>query len=224
MRNPAAVIFDFDGVIADSEMLANLVLAEELTRLGLPTTLEQSYARYVGTRWDEMIALIEDALCRPVPEDWGAHLSAAMMARFRSDLAEVPGAGAFIRALGERPRAIASSSSPARLAVCLEVLRLAEAFGPHVFSAELVKRGKPHPDIYLLAADRIAVRPADCLVIEDSPSGVKAAKAAGMHVIGLLAGAHIQPGHDARLRAAGADHLAGSWAEVEVIAGRASQH
>ncbi len=218
MLDPAAVIFDFDGVIADSEMLANLVLAEELTALGLPTTLEQSYARYVGTRWDEVIALIEEALGRPVPEDWGARLSAAMMARFRRDLAEVPGAGTFIRALGERPRAIASSSSPARLALCLEVLGLAEVFGPHVFSAELVTRGKPHPDIYLLAAERIAVAPEACLVIEDSPSGVKAAKAAGMHVIGLLAGAHIQPGHDARLRAAGADHLANNWADVAALA------
>ena len=217
MRDPAAVIFDFDGVIADSEMLANLVLAEELTRLGLPTSLEQSYARYVGTRWDEMIALIEAALGRPVPRTWRAHLSETMMARFRSDLAEVPGAGGFIGMLGERPRAIASSSSPARLAVCLDVLGLAGAFGPYVFSAELVTRGKPAPDIYLLAAERLAVAPEACLVIEDSPSGVKAAKAAGMVAVGLLAGAHIRPGHDARLIAAGADHLANSWEEVAAL-------
>jgi len=214
LRDFAAIIFDFDGVIADSEMLANLVLADELTRLGLPTTLEESYARYVGTRWDEMIARIEAGLGGPVPEAWGDHLSDTMMARFRSDLAEVPGAGAFIAALGERPRGIASSSSPARLALCLEVLGLGAAFGPHVFSAELVTRGKPHPDIFLLAAERLAAPPSACLVIEDSPSGVTAAKAAGMTVIGLLAGAHIQPGHDARLRAAGADHVARSWAEV----------
>lgn len=210
----AAVIFDFDGVIADSEMLANLVLAEELTRLGLPTSLEQSYARYIGTRWDEMIARIEAALGRAVPPDWGAQLSDTMMARFRRDLAEVPGAGAFIAMLGSLPRGIASSSSPERLALCLEVLGLAEAFGPHVFSAELVTLGKPAPDIYLLAAERLGVAPEACLVIEDSPSGVKAAKAAGMEVVGLLAGAHIQPGHDARLRAAGADHLAPGWDAV----------
>jgi HAD superfamily hydrolase (TIGR01509 family) len=210
----AAVIFDFDGVIADSEMLANLVLAEELTRLGLPTSLEQSYARYIGTRWDEMIARIEAALGRAVPPDWSAQLSDTMMARFRRDLAEVPGAGAFIAMLGSLPRGIASSSSPERLALCLEVLGLAEAFGPHVFSAELVTLGKPAPDIYLLAAERLGVAPEACLVIEDSPSGVKAAKAAGMEVVGLLAGAHIQPGHDARLRAAGADHLAPGWDAV----------
>lgn len=210
----AAVIFDFDGVIADSEMLANLVLAEELTRLGLPTSLEQSYARYIGTRWDEMIARIEAALGRAVPPDWSAQLSDTMMARFRRDLAEVPGAGAFIAMLGSLPRGIASSSSPERLALCLEVLGLAEAFGPHVFSAELVTLGKPAPDIYLLAAERLGVAPEACLVIEDSPSGIKAAKAAGMEVVGLLAGAHIQPGHDARLRAAGADHLAPGWDAV----------
>ncbi len=211
MRDPAAVIFDFDGVIADSEMLANRVLAEELTRLGLPTTLEQSYARYVGTRWGEMMALIEQALGRAVPEGWGDQLSDIMMARFRRDLAEVPGAGAFIARLGTRPRGIASSSSPARLAISLEVLGLTEHFEDRVFSAELVERGKPHPDIFLLAARGIGVTPEACLVIEDSPSGVTAAKAAGMEVIGLLAGSHIQPGHAERLRAAGADHIAPSW-------------
>lgn len=214
MRDPAAVIFDFDGVIADSEMLANLVLAEELTRLGLPTTLEECYARYVGTRWGEMIALIEAALGRAVPPEWGGHLSDTMMARFRRDLAEVQGAGAFIRSLGQRPRGIASSSSPARLALCLGVLGLADAFGANVFSAERVERGKPAPDIYLLAAERIGVAPQACLVIEDSPSGVRAAKAAGMEVVALLAGAHIRPGHDKRLREAGADHLAESWEAV----------
>ncbi|WP_073977139.1 HAD family hydrolase [Erythrobacter donghaensis] len=214
MHRHAAVIFDFDGVIADSEMLANAVLAEELTALGLPTSLEESYARYVGTRWAEMIALIEAGLGHALPPGWDERLSARMTARFRRDLAEVPGAGDFIRALGEMPRAIASSSSPARLAQCLEVLGLAPAFGPHVFSAELVANGKPAPDIYLLAAERLAVAPEACLVIEDSPSGVQAAKAAGMEVVGLLAGAHIRPGHDARLRAAGADHLAASWGAV----------
>lgn len=214
MRPPAAIIFDFDGVIADSEALANLVLAEELTLLGLPTTLEQSYARYLGTRWHEMIALIETGLGRSVPEDWGDTLSARMMARFRRDLAEVPGAGDFIRSLGQRPRGIASSSSPARLMLCLDVLGLAEEFAGTVFSADMVARGKPHPDIFLLAAERLAVPAEACLVIEDSPSGVKAAKAAGMQVIGLTAGAHIQPGHDARLLAAGADHVAPGWAQV----------
>lgn len=218
MRDFAAIIFDFDGVIADSEMLANLVLAEELSRLGLPTTLEQCYVRYVGTRWDEMIARIEEGLGVPVPEAWGDQLSATMMARFRSDLCEVPGAGAFIAALGDRPRRIASSSSPARLALCLDVLGLGAVFGPNVFSAEMVARGKPAPDIFLLAAERLAAAPEACLVIEDSPSGVTAAKAAGMTVIGLTAGAHIQPGHGARLRVAGADHVAASWAEVAALA------
>jgi HAD superfamily hydrolase (TIGR01509 family) len=222
MHQPAAIIFDFDGVIADSEALANLVLAEELTRLGLPTTLEQSYARYLGTRWHEMIALIEEGLGRSVPDNWGDTLSRRMTARFRRDLAEVPGAGDFIRSLGPRPRGIASSSSPERLALCLDVLGLAGEFAGTVFSADMVARGKPHPDIFLLAAERLATPPEACLVIEDSPSGVKAAKAAGMRVIGLTAGAHIQPDHDARLLAAGADHVAPGWAQVRDLVSMAS--
>jgi beta-phosphoglucomutase-like phosphatase (HAD superfamily) len=145
LRDFAAIIFDFDGVIADSEMLADLVLAEELSRLGLPTTLEQCYARYVGTRWDEMIARIEEGLGGPVPEAWGDQLSATMMARFRSDLREVPGAGAFIAALGDRPRGIASSSSPARLALCLDVLGLARLSAPTCSAPKWSRAASPRP-------------------------------------------------------------------------------
>jgi HAD superfamily hydrolase (TIGR01509 family) len=210
----AAIIFDFDGVIADSEALANRVLAEELTALGLPTTLEQSYARYLGMRWGEMLAAIGEGLGRPVPGDFADHLKAATFARFRRELREVPGAGEFIRAQAHQPRGIASSSSSERLALCLDVLGLGGEFAERVFSADMVARGKPHPDIFLLAAERLAAPCEHCLVIEDSPSGVVAAKAAGMQVIGLCAASHVAPDHAHRLTAAGADLVAHSWADV----------
>ncbi|GIX20472.1 MAG: haloacid dehalogenase [Erythrobacter sp.] len=211
---PAAIIFDFDGVIADSEALANQVLAEALTDLGLPTTLEDCYARYLGKRWGEVLALAAAGLGRPLPDDFAAQLEQATLERFRRDLREVPGASAFIRALGALPRAIASSSAMARLHLCLDVLGLGAAFGDAVFSADLVERGKPHPDIFLLAAERLAIAPEACVVIEDSPSGVIAAKAAGMRVIGLYAASHLTAGHAARLGDAGADALAGSWEDI----------
>jgi HAD superfamily hydrolase (TIGR01509 family) len=150
----------------------------------------------------------------PPPADLGDKLKAATLARLRSDLSEVPGAGAFIRSLGDRPRAIASSSSADRLALCLEVLGFSAAFEGRVFSADMVARGKPEPDIYLLAARALAVDPRCCTVIEDSASGVIAGKAAGMRVIGLCAGSHVRPGHAERLQAAGADHVAESWEAV----------
>jgi beta-phosphoglucomutase-like phosphatase (HAD superfamily) len=91
-------------------------------------------------------------------------------------------------------------------------------FGEHVFSADMVARGKPHPDIFLFAAARLGVSPHRCLVIEDSTGGIKAAVAAGMTAVGLCAASHIRDGHDVKLRDAGAVHLAKSWEEVEGIA------
>lgn len=84
--------------------------------------------------------------------------------------------------------------------------------------SDMVSRGKPHPDIFLLAADKLGMNPGSCLVIEDSASGIKAAVAAGMTAVGLCAASHVRDGHQLRLREAGALHLANSWDEVEKIA------
>lgn len=209
-----AIIYDFDGVIADSEILANVVLAERVTQLGLPTTVEQALARYVGRRWPEVVTLLEADIGMPLPHDFSDGLKTAILDRFRAELREVPGATAFIRRYPALARGIASSSSVDRLGVCLEKLGIAEDFAGAVFSADMVERGKPHPDIFLHAAKQLGVVPARCLVVEDSPSGVRAARAAGMTAVGLLAGAHIGADHERRLREAGADHIAASWEAV----------
>ncbi len=211
------LIFDFDGVIADSEALANTVLAEAVTALGLPTTLDDSLTRYVGKRAAEVIAAIESGVGRPVPDGFAEALLAATLERFRIDLREVDGARAFIVRYASLPRGIASSSSMERLRLCLDVLGLAEIFGDNVFSADMVPRGKPAPDIFLLAAERMRVAPALCLVIEDSPGGVRAGAAAGMTVIGLCAGSHVRDGHAERLLEAGAAYAVASWDEVAAI-------
>jgi HAD superfamily hydrolase (TIGR01509 family) len=213
-----ALIFDFDGVIADSEAIANTVLAEIVTGLGHPTTLDQSLARYSGSRWDEVIAEIEAAIGKPLPSDFSGQLKLATLERFRTDLKEVSGATNFIRHFSHIPRCIASSSSIDRLQLCLSVLELEAEFGNHVFSADMVARGKPHPDIFLFAAGKLGVSPDECLVIEDSAGGIRAAVAAGMTAIGLCAASHIREGHDAKLRDAGAAHLAQSWSDVEHLA------
>jgi HAD superfamily hydrolase (TIGR01509 family) len=213
-----ALIFDFDGVIADSEAIANTVLAEIVTGLGHSTTLDQALARYSGRRWDEVVAEIEAALGRSLSSDFSSELKHATLDRFRTDLKEVSGAANFIRRFSHLPRCIASSSSIDRLRLCLSVLELEAEFGGHVFSADMVARGKPHPDIFLFAAGRLGVRPDRCLVIEDSAGGIEAAVAAGMTAVGLCAASHIREGHDLKLRAAGASHLAHSWPEVERFA------
>jgi HAD superfamily hydrolase (TIGR01549 family) len=213
-----ALIFDFDGVIADSEAIANTVLAEIATGLGHPTTLDQSLTRYAGSRWDEVIAEIEVAIGKPLPSDFSGQLKLATLDRFRTDLKEVSGATNFIRRFSHIPRCIASSSSIDRLQLCLSVLGLEAEFGNHVFSADMVAQGKPHPGIFLFAADKLGVSPNECLVIEDSAGGIRAAVAAGMTAIGLCAASHIREGHDAKLRDAGAVHLAQSWSDVEHLA------
>jgi beta-phosphoglucomutase-like phosphatase (HAD superfamily) len=213
------LIFDFDGVIADSEVLANTVLARAISNLGLPTTLDDALTRYMGKRWQDMVAAIEDGVGRPVPDDFSDDLKAAILARFRTGLREVTGASAFIRRFMIVPRCIALSSSIDRLRLCLDVLGLADAFGGNVVSAEMVTRGKPAPDIFLLAAKTIGVGASDCIVIEDSIGGVRAGVAAGMTVIGLCAASHLRDGHADKLAAAGATYIARTWQDVpEIVA------
>jgi HAD superfamily hydrolase (TIGR01509 family) len=214
-----ALIFDFDGVIADSEVLANTVLAEVVTELGVPTTVEDSYRSYLGKRFSEIIAEIEKTIGETLPQSFAAQFQARTLDRFRQALEPIPGVREFITKLNHVPRCIASSSSPDRLAVCLDVLNMTSLFDGRVFSASNVERGKPHPDIFLYASDRIGVPPRECIVIEDSPGGVTAARAAGCIVLGLLAAGHIRDDHGMSLKKAGAHYLALDYLEIERIVG-----
>ena len=213
----SAIIFDFDGVIADSEVLANAVLAEFVTELGVPITVEDSYRDYMGKRFHEVVAAIEKSVGRQIPQSFGEQWQVRTLARFRQDLAPIAGVREFIAKFVAMPRCIASSSTPQWLAVSLEILEMTELFEGHVFSALNVARGKPHPDIFLHAAAKIGVSPRECIVIEDSASGVIAGRMAGSTVIGLLAAGHIRDGHGARLKDAGAHYLAADYGEVERI-------
>src|SRR5215469_180451 len=212
-----AIIFDFDGVIADSEVLSNATLAEIVTELGIPTTLDDAYRDYMGKRFHEVIAAIEQALGRSLPEGFADDCQRRTLSKFRTDLRPVKGVREFIATFQALPRCIASSSSPDRLAFCLEVLDMQTLFQGRVFSASTVARGKPHPDIFLHAAAEIGVQPERCIVIEDSASGVIAARAAGATVVGLLAAGHIRDGHGAVLADAGAHCVAHTYGEIEEV-------
>lgn len=211
------LVFDFDGVVADSEILANTVLAELVTELGTPMTLEASLATFMGKRAEDVIAAIAATTGGPAGDAVGRELTRRTLARFRSELREIRGVRDYLAAFAGLKRCIASSSSPDRLAACLDILGLAEAFGEHVYSASQVPRGKPHPDLFLHAASRLGVAPAEAIVIEDSEGGIRAASAAGMTPIGLLAASHIGSGHEARLRDAGAQYIARDYRELEMI-------
>ena len=216
---PALFIFDFDGVVADSELLANTGLAEALCAIGLPTTLEDSLQRYMGRRWADNRERIAEALGRTATEEELASCQAGVRTALAGELAEVRGLSAFLDRFDAVPRCIASSSGGTWIAGALGRLGLAERFGDRLFSAQRVARGKPAPDLFLLAAAEMGVSPADALVIEDSAPGVEGARAAGMRVVGLCAGSHIRPGHADRLAAAGAHRVVESYAELAAMLG-----
>ena len=178
---------------------------------------EEAIARYSGLRWADCHRRIEADTGRSFDCDTlGGLVDAAVEARLEL-MQPITGIGAFLDGQAGRPLAIASSSEKAFLDSTLRRLGLAGHFGDHVYSAARFERGKPHPDIYLHAARGLGLDPAACLVIEDHPVGAAAGAAAGMTVIGLLAASHIRAGHDGRLRAAGAHHVARDYAEVAEI-------
>lgn len=216
MIPPAAIVFDFDGVIADSELIANRSLAESLTAIGLATTTQDCLRDYCGHNWSETARRIETRLGAALPSDFREQYRERSRARFARALTPVDGVGDFLERTAKFPRAIASSSSSEWLALALARMGLADHFGPHLYSADGLARGKPHPDIYLAAAEGLGVEPSQCLAIEDSPIGARAAVVAGMTVVGLVAGGHIadREAHGAQLSAVGVHFVTGSFEQL----------
>jgi beta-phosphoglucomutase-like phosphatase (HAD superfamily) len=208
------IIFDYDGVVADSELLNNAVLADLLTKAGLSTSLDEALAIYMGKRWLDCRPLIEARLGGPCPDDLQAEWMRQCYSRAPAELEPVAGFVEFLAGRNER-RCIASSSPPDWIELGLRCFGVTGTFGGPIFSAAVhVTRGKPHPDLFLHAAEAMGADPARTLVIEDSEPGVLAGVAAGMTVVGLCAGGHIRRGHAERLRQAGAHHVAGDYGTI----------
>ena len=216
---PAAIIFDFDGVVADSEVRANLSLSESLTAVGMPVTYDESLRDYYGHNWQETERRIVARYGRPLPADFRETHRARARARYMEGFDAVPGVADFLGSLRSMPRAIASSSRAEYIGWALSLFGLGHHFGKHVYSADGWDRGKPHPDIYLAAAKGLGVDPAACLAIEDSPTGAQAAIAAGMTVVGFCGAGHIvdRAGHGAMLQEVGVHHVALTFDEVAAL-------
>lgn len=217
----AGLIFDFDGVLVESEYLGNRHLAELLTKLGHPTTTDEALDHYVGLSGPDFIAAIEARIGQALPPEFHLLRRAEDERVLREGVDEVAGAVAFVRALPpDLPKAVASSSSTEWIKRHLDHIGLRAAFGDKVFSGkEHVARGKPAPDLYLHAAERIGVPIERCAIIEDSPVGVTGALASGAHVIGLAAGAHCRPDHGETLLRLGAHEVAAGFDEVARLVG-----
>jgi HAD superfamily hydrolase (TIGR01509 family) len=210
------LIFDFDGVLIESEHAGNLHTAEYLTALGHPTTAEQSMTNFMGLAGNDFTAAIEQWIGRTLPEDFHTARREEDERVLNEGIEAVAGAIAFIESLPpDLPRAIASSSSMKWIETHLDHLGLRRHFGDLVFSGrEHVARGKPAPDLYLHVAAAMGVPIERVAIIEDSPVGVTGAVASGAFVIGLAAGSHCFDGHGERLRGLGAHVIANSFDEV----------
>ncbi|MEG8041043.1 HAD family phosphatase [Sphingomonas sp. LR60] len=214
-----ALLFDFDGVLIESEATGNRHLATYLSGIGYPTTPEETMAQFMGLAGKDFLAAIEAHIVGPIPPDFQSARRAEDERCLLEGIAEVSGATAFVRSLPEGlPRAVVSSSRVRWIATHLEHLGLRAAFGEHLYSgAEHVTNGKPAPDLYLYAAEKLGVAIDRCAIIEDSPVGATGAVASGAFVIGLVAGAHCAPNHGDRLRAIGVDAVARNFDEVATI-------
>ncbi len=200
---PKLVIFDCDGVLIDSEVIACRMMAEALTQEGYPITFAEMANRFVGLSAKTRQAHIEQELGRSLPADFEANAQRSLQAAFAGELLAIAGIEDALNAL-KMPVCVASSSSSARLDYALGLVGLRDRFAPWIFSAELVTNGKPAPDLFLFAAQQMQAEPGDCLVVEDSLAGVQAGAAAGMPVLGFCGGGHCTPTHATRLLNAGA--------------------
>ncbi|WP_330306455.1 MULTISPECIES: HAD family hydrolase [unclassified Streptomyces] len=184
------VIFDNDGVLVDSEPISNTILAAYLTELGHPTSYEESIRDYMGSAMHRIHELVQERSGRRLPDDFDDTFHGRVFAAFERELEPVPDAVQILEKLAADgvPYCVASSGSHERIRVGHRKTGLDRWFDEgRVFSSQDVGRGKPAPDLFLHAAERMGVPPEKCVVVEDSPLGVQAANSAGMDVYGFTA-------------------------------------
>jgi HAD superfamily hydrolase (TIGR01509 family) len=219
-RHIRAVIFDLDGCLVDSEPLVISALADELAHMGVQGMDADSIRA-------EFLGRSITAICQVAAQGIGPFDQTAFVARFetrlldryRQELHCITGAADLLQRLDDRgiPMAIGTGGSIARMQTTLRISGLDRYFPDTAFSADQVARGKPAPDLFVFAAENLNVAPEACIVIEDSPHGVRAARDAGMIALGFTGGAHltgIKPAHRDLLQAAGAAQVCDDLADI----------
>jgi HAD superfamily hydrolase (TIGR01509 family) len=215
-----AVLFDCDGVLVDSEILAIEVETALLAEAGLTYDIAEFKTRFMGMSDAAFYAALDaDSLARlgrPLPKEFPAECQDRLRREVRGRMKEVAGARSAVEAL-RGPKAVASSSTLEKLNFKLSKVGLWELFSPHIYSADHVAQAKPEPDLFLHAAGQLGVAPADCLVLEDSVNGIRAALAAGMRVWGFAGGGHMDEGVIRRLKGAGSERIVMSWPHTHAL-------
>jgi len=198
------IIFDCDGVVVDSELLASDVLSEELARFDVDVPPRECRERFTGSSLARVKELVFQSCGIGLPDNFEELVREKDRHVFEDRLRPVSGVEEALERI-TLPVCIASSGSLEKITHSLKLAKVYDRFFPHLFSTEMVKRGKPAPDLFLFAAEKMGIDPKRCLVIEDSPVGIKGAKAAGMTVFGFAGAAHAGPGYAEMLDLAGAN-------------------
>ena len=207
------IIFDCDGVLIDSEVIANRVLGESLLAAGFGATLDEVIEIGLGKNEKSLRLAVENAFGRALPDDFMPSTRAQVMRAFSAELRAMQGIPELLGGL-RTPFCVASNSHIDRVRHALRVTGLLPFCEPRIFTAAMVAQGKPAPDLFLFAAAQCGAAPSRCLVIEDSVGGIAAAQAAGMPAIGFCGGSHCRAGHLDALRAVGAWHVCATIAEL----------
>lgn len=215
------VIFDCDGVLVDSEILAARAHSTALQALGINLDERTIATRYVGCSGEQLIGSLQSDLGVALPESYLSDARSRMAALFEHGLVCTPGLAELLVDLPV-PYCVASNSSRARVHSSLDRVGLLSAFDPWIFSAEMVARAKPAPDVFLLAASSMNVQPERCLVVEDSVHGVRAAVSAGMTAYGFVGGSHQTLESEGGLLRAGASWCFGNMMELDARISRSS--
>ncbi|MEJ1119031.1 HAD family hydrolase [Phyllobacterium sp. CCNWLW109] len=193
MADPSLIIFDCDGVLVDSEPISIAVLLEMIAKSGVTMSEDDAYDRFLGRSMATISKILHEEYGFAASEADLDEMRTNLYSRFELDLQPIPGIADTLKKLPQR-RCVASSSQPERIRLSLRLTGLIDLLDPHIFSATMVKNGKPAPDLFLFAANIMNVDPAECVVIEDSPAGIQAAKAAGMRVFAFTGGTHSRGG------------------------------
>ena len=216
------VIFDCDGVLVDSEVILIAAELEFLAKAGVDFERADYMRKYLGMPQPAWEAALHELLVAQTGEGFAPNffedLKDFAWQRFEKELTAVAGARGMIAAL-ETAVCVASSSTVRSMHWKLDRTGLLDLFDPHLFSADHVEHGKPAPDLFFLASERMGVAPSDCIVVEDSCNGVIGAKRAGMKVIGFTGGGHCTDDHGDILRADGADAVVESYDALARIIG-----
>ncbi|MCZ8543064.1 HAD family hydrolase [Mesorhizobium qingshengii] len=218
MPQPDLVIFDCDGVLVDSEIIAARVEAELLTLAGYEISAEEIAETYAGLTFKDIMMRVEEKSSIPFQASLIDRAEELVDRKLRSDVRAIDGVREAVAAV-TAPRCICSNSRSERIEFMLEKVHLQPFFAGRIFSALEIpsKKTKPAPDVFLFAAEKLNANPANTFVIEDSVHGVHGARAAGMRVIGFTGAGHSYPGHADALTEAGAETAIRRWAELKSV-------